>query len=148
MTLRPHNHRRFALFNNRRTGNTGPGREAVTAINRHIMITTQLREIRLATPFSGGLSGCMLLYGHLQAYFRLWARGDDPPVDNLQRDSLAQPLIETPVNLFKRADNGRNAAAIKLARWERHPDLMPLTNVANIRFTLMPNLLSRNPRRL
>src|SRR6266567_3563905 len=144
----PHDDRRFPLFNNGRAVETRAWRQAITIIYWCIDVASQLREIGFAAAFAGGGSRCLLNSGRLQAHLRRRAGRNNTPVNDFKRHRLAEPFVEAPVGLFKRAHNARDALAIQPTARKRNLYLMPLADVAYIRRALVPDLRGPNARLL
>src|SRR6266496_4627011 len=144
MAIRSDDHRRFPFFNDSRSGEACTGQQSIAVIDRYSMIATQLREIRLAAPLASSLSNFRLILHYLQAYLGRRSGRCNAPVDNLNRHRLAEPLIETAVDLLKRFDDSRDALAAKLTCWHRDLNLVALTDIAHIGHTPVVNVLRQN----
>src|SRR6266700_200794 len=144
MAIRSDDHRRFPFFNDSRSGEACTGQQSIAVIDRYSMIATQLREIRLAAPLASSLSNFRPILHYLQAYMGRRSGRSNAPVDNLNRHRLAEPLIETAVDLLKRFDDSRDALAAKPTSWQRNLNLVALTDIAHIGHTPVVNVLRQN----
>src|SRR5436309_4361720 len=130
--IRPHDDRRFALFNDGRAVETCAGRQAIAIIDRCIDVASQLREIGPASAIASGGSRRLLNSGRSQAHLRSRTGRNNTPVNDFKRHRLAEPFVEAPVGLFKRAHNTGDALAIQPPARKRNLYLMPLADVADI----------------
>src|SRR5439155_14105904 len=97
-------------------------------------------------PLASSFSTLVLIPHYLQAYLGRRAGRGDAPVDNFNWYRLAEPLIETAVDLLKRFDDGGNALAAKPTGWQRNLNLVALTDIAHVGHTSVANVLGQNAR--